>query len=109
MCQDCREQGIARKINQFEEPRECIRGTRKRSEKTKGRKARLDELKSAEKNFWQAFEWHEDGKGRAAACKTPAHKGNGWVCLHGFSDDWFKSRRKQYEKIFEACRKDGII
>lgn len=109
MCQDCREQGIARKIAQFEEPREILRGTRKRSEKTKGRKARLDELRQAEKDFWQAFEWDEDSKARAAACKVPGHKENGWVCFHNLHSNLLKSRRKKYEKIYLACQHDGII
>lgn len=108
MCQDCREQGIKRKIAQFEEPNESRKRLSK-ANKSKGRKVRLDELKAAEKNFWQAFEWYEDGKGRAAACKVPSHKGNGWVCFHGFGDEWFKSRRKRYEEVYAACLKDGLI
>lgn len=111
MCEDCREQGIKRKIAQFEEPRESPRGTRKRSEKTKGRKARLDELKAAEKDFWLALEWDEEAKGSAANCKIPGHKGKGWVCHHGFGlhSNWLKDRTKKLDKIYLACQRDGII
>lgn len=109
MCEDCRVQNQHRKIAQFEEPREIHRGTRKRSEKTKGRKTQLDELKAAETDFWQVFEWNEDAKARAAACKIPGHKGRSWVCFHNLHTNWLKSSQKKLDRIYLACQHDGII
>lgn len=111
MCQDCREQGIARKIAQFEEPRLCVRGTRKRSEKSKGHKVRLDELAQVTKDFWQAYEWEEQAKIDAFKCKwkDQGHKQGPWMCWHGMGHGLLKSCTKTLDKIFAACSKDGII
>lgn len=110
MCQDCREQGIARKIAQFEEPNESRKRLSK-ANKSKGRKVRLDELTQATKDFWQAYEWEEEAKIQAAKCewKDEGHQHGPWRCWHGMNRGWLKSHTKKLNKIFAACRRDGII
>lgn len=92
MCSDCREQNLKRKIEQFEEPREICRGTRKRSEKAASRKVLLDRLNQARKDLINEIErWEE-------------HPEGSWWRSLTFKE-W---RRNQYWKALRACWDAGI-
>lgn len=98
-----------RELIQYPDGRPTSSFSVRKADKKKGRKNRLDELNQAVKDFWQVFEWEEDAKARAAACKTPGHKGAGWVCFHGLHTNWLKEKQKKMDRLFLACQHDGFI
>ena len=72
MCQDCREQNLQRKREQFEEPRE--KPLKKGGYPSKSKKVYRDRFEAARKDLKRAVQWYAD-----------AHK-RGWY------DDWGHER-----------------
>ena len=110
-CGWCRACYARYKMAQVTEPsriRETHRGIARR-ERPKGRKARLDELLQARKNFFYYLDRVEENKGRAMEYQQKyGSRHRPW-----FLSDWDKEQlahyRNRYLALLESCQKDKII
>lgn len=112
-CKWCGECAATRKSVLAAEPQEC-RSARGINHKDypKGKKARIDLLKQAEKDFYVVMERREDAKVRAASCSwAPSHQRNGARCWHWdkHDDRWFRDAAKRYYEAMVLCVDAGDV
>ena len=91
MCEDCREQNLKRKREQFEEPR--AKPLKKGGYESKSRKVWRDRYESARKDLKGEIERYQDALRR------------GWITTR--SDDWFYNKVRRldwYAKRYREAR-----
>jgi len=108
-----RERSIRRKLEQAIDPARPLRRGFFNGKRPKGRKARLDELFQARKDFFRNLDWYEYGKGRHAEFAKEYRAGKGlpfspWPDLEWCRESFNRSR-KRYLVLLAQCERDGIV
>ena len=85
-----------------------------KGERPKGRKARLDELLQARKEFFRDLEWHENAKGKHAefakkyGARARSLPFRPWPDLK-WSLKCLERSRKRYLEFLAQCERDGLV
>jgi hypothetical protein len=93
-----RERSLRRKLEQATDPRRPLRRGVFKGERPKGRKARLDELLQAQKQFFYYLDSVENDKGRSERS-----------CFAAWHKERLDQARKRYLEILAGCERDGLI
>ena len=93
-----RESSIRRKLEQTADPRRPLRRGFFKGARPKGRKARLDELLQAQKQFFRFLDRVEDDKGR---------QDRSFFCR--WDKEMLERWRKRYLEVLASCERDGIV
>ena len=105
-CKACRARGKMERMTGAERVRH--RGFFK-GKRPKGRKARLDELEQARKEFFWCLDWYETAKGRHAEhAKKPDPRCSPWPDLE-WAKRWLDRARKHYLGVLAACERDQLV
>jgi hypothetical protein len=109
-----RERSLRRKVEQSRDPRRPLcRGIFK-GVRPKGRKARLDELLQAKKEFFKDLDWLEEAKGRHAkfakryGVRVRSLPFRPWPDLRWCRESLERSRGR-YLELLAGCERDGLI
>lgn len=99
------------KIEREGEPRGTRRGNRKRNERVKGKKARLDEVLSARNSARRYFEYMEnDKKRRIEHPEWYTHiEGSRFKRYDPLYQKWYQREFDRHAKLLEKCIADGVI
>lgn len=99
------------KIEREGEPRGTRRGNRKRNERVKGKKARLDEVLSARNSARRYFEWMESEKKRRQEHPEwyTYTKGSKLSAYEPHYQKWYQREFDRHAKLLEKCIADGVI
>ena len=109
-----RERSLRRKLEQSRDPRRPLRRGVFKGERPKGRKARLDELLQAKKEFFKDLDWLEEAKGRHAkhakkyGVRARILPFSPWPDLRWCRESLARSR-KRYLEFLSGCERDGLI
>jgi hypothetical protein len=109
-----KESSIRRKLEQARDPERPLRRGVLKGRRPKGRKARMDELQQAKKEFFKDFEWYEEAKARHAefakqyGARTRYLRFSPWPDLNMCREDLEQSR-KHYFELLAGCERDGLI
>jgi hypothetical protein len=108
-----REGAIRRKLEQATDPRRPLRRGFFKGERPKGRKARLDELLQARKEFLRDLECYEEAKGAQAeftkkyGARSRLLPFSPWPGVE-WAKEWFEHSKKRYLTLLAQCERDGI-
>ena len=108
------ERALRRKQEQAIDPARPLRRGFFKGERPKGRKARLDELIQAQKEFFKDLDWLEETKGRHAefakkyGARVPSLPFWPWPDLSWCRESLARSR-KRYLEVLAKCERDGVV